>query len=149
MRWGVIAAPSPAITAARPVGMEGSICSELGRGAPERHELLGMEPGIDVSASHPAARCIARPSTVSYNPDVEDTLTIRLDAETAQALEDAARRTNRSRGQIVREALAEHLRRPHDSALAGLAKYAGLMRGAADLSTNKRHLKGLGKRRRR
>jgi hypothetical protein len=30
-----------------------------------------------------------------------------------------------------------------------LAKYVGLMRGATDLSTNKRHLKGLGKRRRR
>jgi predicted transcriptional regulator len=79
---------------------------------------------------------------------MDATLTIRLDAETARALADAAQRTNRSRGQIVREALAEHLRSSPTSALEGLAKYAGLMKGAADLSTNKRHLKGLGKRRR-
>jgi predicted transcriptional regulator len=79
---------------------------------------------------------------------VEDTLTIRLDRETARALEDAAEKTSRSKGQIVREALVAHLHGSSRSALTGLAKYAGLMVGAKDLSTNKRHLKGLGKRRR-
>lgn len=86
-------------------------------------------------------------SMVSYIGAVEDTLTIRLDGETSRALEEAARRTNRSKGQVVRDALAEHLLGSPKSALASLAKYAGRMTGAKDLSTNKRHLRGLGKRR--
>jgi hypothetical protein len=80
---------------------------------------------------------------------MDEMLTIRLDAETARALEQEARRTNRSKGRVVRDALNAHLRESPHSALQGLAKYAGCMTGPPDLSTSKRHLKGLGRTRRR
>jgi hypothetical protein len=80
---------------------------------------------------------------------MDETLTIRLNAETARALEDEARRTNRSKGRVVRDALSAHLSGSPQNALRGLAKYAGCMAGPPDLSTSKRHLKGLGRTRRR
>lgn len=75
-------------------------------------------------------------------------LTIRLDDELAEALETKAQKANRSRGQIVREALAEHLSDVKPSALQALDKYAGRMRGPKDLSTHKKHLAGMGRKRR-
>jgi hypothetical protein len=81
---------------------------------------------------------------------VEETLTIRLPSETAKALDEVARRTHRSKGEVVREALARHLEQTlPQSALRGLAKYVGCVRGPVDLSTNKRHLETLGRRSRR
>jgi predicted transcriptional regulator len=41
---------------------------------------------------------------------MEDTLTIRLDESVAAQLAEEAKRTKRSKGQIVREALAEYMR---------------------------------------
>jgi hypothetical protein len=75
-------------------------------------------------------------------------LTVRLDAAVADALEREARRTNRPKGGIVRDALAEHLKGTRPNALQALAKYAGCMTGPRDLSTNKRRLARLGRSRR-
>lgn len=76
-------------------------------------------------------------------------LTIRLDDETAMVLEREARRTRRSKGQIVRDAIVTHVRGDKPNALDAFAKYVGTMAGPSDLSTNKRHLASLGKSRRR
>jgi len=76
------------------------------------------------------------------------TLTVRLEDDVADALEIEARRTNHSKGRIVRDALKEHLRKGHWSALEAFKKYAGIIEGPADLSTNRKYLVGLGKPRR-
>lgn len=76
-------------------------------------------------------------------------LTIRLDEETASALEQEARRTRRSKGRIVRDAILAHVKSERQSALDVFAKYIGVVSGPTDLSTNKRYLAGLGKSRRR
>lgn len=78
---------------------------------------------------------------------MSQSLTIRLDEELAEALEDRAQKANRSRGQIVREALTEHLSESQSGALQALGKYAGRIRGPKDLSTNKEHLAGMGRKR--
>jgi hypothetical protein len=78
---------------------------------------------------------------------MEDTLTIRLDESVAAQLAEEAKRTKRSKGQIVREALAEYMRRSRPNALQAARKYVGCFDGPADLSTNKKHLAGLGRRR--
>jgi hypothetical protein len=76
-------------------------------------------------------------------------LSLRLDKVTAKALEDEAARTKRSKGYIVRAALAEHLERARPGAATALAKYAGCVGGPSDLSTNKAYLATLGRRRKR
>jgi hypothetical protein len=78
---------------------------------------------------------------------MEDTLTIRLDESVAEQLTEEAKRTKRSKGQIVREALADYMRRSRPNALQAASKYVGCVDGPADLSTNKKHLAGLGRRR--
>lgn len=75
-------------------------------------------------------------------------LTIRLDEETAMVLEREVRRTRRSKGRIVRNAIITHVRGEKPSALDAFAKYVGTIDGPADLSTNKRYLKTLGRPRR-
>jgi metal-responsive CopG/Arc/MetJ family transcriptional regulator len=77
------------------------------------------------------------------------TLTIRLDDDLAQSLEKEVRRTNRSRGRILSDALKEHLRTGTPNALDRLRKYVGIIEGPADLSTNKKYLAGLGNTKRR
>jgi hypothetical protein len=79
---------------------------------------------------------------------MEDTLTVRLDGTVAEQLAEEAKRSKRSKGQIVREALADYLRRSSPNALQAARKYVGCVDGPADLSTNKKHLAGLGRRRR-
>jgi Ribbon-helix-helix protein, copG family len=81
------------------------------------------------------------------NALVEDTLTVRLDGAVAEELAEEAKRTKRSKGQIVREALTDYLRRSRPNALQAARKYVGCIDGPADLSTNKKHLAGLGQRR--
>ena len=76
------------------------------------------------------------------------TLTIRLEDDVAEALELEARRTNRSKGRIVRDALKQHALKGPPNALQALKKYAGIIEGPADLSTNKKYLSGIGKPRR-
>lgn len=67
------------------------------------------------------------------------TLTIRLDAGLAQALEHEAQHSGQSKGQIAREALQERLsKKPRFSVMR---KYAGIMTGPSDLSTNKAYRK--------
>jgi metal-responsive CopG/Arc/MetJ family transcriptional regulator len=80
---------------------------------------------------------------VCYVAAVSRTLTIRLDEATARALDKAAERMNRSRGEILRQALAEHLEKA--SSLDALGDIVGCMSGPPDLSTNKKYLKRLGR----
>ena len=80
--------------------------------------------------------------------NMSKTLTVRLEDDVAEALEGEARRTNRSKGRIVRDALKDHVSRGRRSALEALKKYAGIIEGPEDLSTNKNYLAGLGKARR-
>ena len=84
-----------------------------------------------------------------YGLPVATTLTIRLQDEVLDSLEAEARRTNRSKGHIVRQALQARLRARRGTALDALAKYVGIIDGPRDLSTNKRHLAGFGQQRRR
>lgn len=74
------------------------------------------------------------------------TLTIRLDAGIADALKREARSKNQSRGEIVRAALVQRLKGTPGSALDGLRPYVGIITGPRDLSTNKRRLASMGKR---
>ena len=83
-----------------------------------------------------------------YKADMSKTLTIRLEDDVAEALDGEARRTNRSKGRIVRDALKDHLNKGHRSAMEALKKYAGIIDGPEDLSSNKKYLAGLGKPRR-
>jgi predicted transcriptional regulator len=76
-------------------------------------------------------------------------LTIRLDPELVKALEEEARRTGSNKGEIVREAIRDRLASSRRSALDALQDLNGIVDGPADLSTNKRHLADLGRRRSR
>jgi hypothetical protein len=64
-----------------------------------------------------------------------DTLTVRLGDELAAALRREARQSGIPKGEIVREAVAAHLRRA--GGLSVMSRYFGVMRGPSDLSTNK------------
>ena len=64
-----------------------------------------------------------------------DTLTIRLSDELAKALRRAAREAGIPRGELVRRAIAERLRRSESPSV--MSRHFGTMRGPADLSTNK------------
>ena len=66
---------------------------------------------------------------------MEETLTIRLGSDLAQALQEQARQTGRSRGEIAREALQSHLQRSGTPGV--MRRYFGAVRGPTDLSTNK------------
>jgi hypothetical protein len=83
-----------------------------------------------------------------YTWRVNRILTIRLDAETARLLEEESKATRRSKGEVVRRALRERVRPRHPTALAKLARFVGVMNGPSDLSTNKKHLRGFGRRKR-
>ena len=52
----------------------------------------------------------------------------------AAALERQARESGVSKGEIVRQAIADRLQ--HANSLAVMSRYFGIMRGPADLSTN-------------
>ncbi len=78
---------------------------------------------------------------------MKPTLSIRLDDELARALEDTARRTGHGKGRIVKDALRAYMSASTEtSALAALSSVSGIVRGPRDLSTNKKHLAGLGRR---
>ena len=64
-----------------------------------------------------------------------DTLTIRLTEDLAEALRREARESGTPKGEIVRQAIAAHLRK--STALSVMSRHFGTMRGPADLSTNK------------
>ena len=88
------------------------------------------------------------PASSVLQGHVDKTLTIRLDAETARLLEKESKATRRSKGEVVRRALRQGLRRRRPSALDTLTKFVGVMEGPPDLSFNRKHLRGFGKRRR-
>src|SRR5262245_4919438 len=92
--------------------------------------------------------CQVSDINVLQNRNMSKTLTVRLEDDVAEALEREARRTNRSKGRVVRDALKDHLNKGRRSALEALKKYAGIIEGPEDLSTNKKYLAGLGKPRR-
>ncbi len=76
---------------------------------------------------------------------MQDTLTIRLGEDLADALQREARRTGLSKGEIARQAIADRLRKA--GGLPVMSRHFGTMRGPADLSTNKAYRRAWTKRR--
>ena len=64
-----------------------------------------------------------------------DTLTVRLPEELADALRREAHQSGVPKGEIVRQALVARLRPAMSQSV--IARHFGVMRGPADLSTNK------------
>jgi hypothetical protein len=77
---------------------------------------------------------------------VSETLTVRLDEKLAEALTREARQSGLPKGEIVRQAVAAHLQRTPRSSV--MSRYFGVMRGPADLSTNKAYRRAWSKKRR-
>ena len=78
---------------------------------------------------------IAISSFLYYSQKMNDTLTIRLGSKLAQALEQEAQETGRAKGEIVRESLELALQGRGKATV--MRRYAGMMSGPSDLSTNK------------
>lgn len=78
-----------------------------------------------------------------------DSLTIRLDDELAAQLERVGRQTGLSRGRLVRDALRRHLGSGPGRGFQVLSSYQGSLAGPSDLSTNRKHLAGFGRPRRK
>jgi len=76
-----------------------------------------------------------------------ETLTIRLGAALAEALEHEARETGLPKGEIARRAIAARLRT--SGRLSVMSRHFGAMRGPADLSTNRAYRRAWTKKRRR
>ena len=66
---------------------------------------------------------------------MNETLTIRLGEKLAHALDHEARQTGLPKGEIARQALESRLKR--SGKLAVMQRHFGIVRGPADLSTNK------------
>jgi predicted DNA-binding protein len=73
------------------------------------------------------------------------TLTVRLSEDLAEALHRASRETGVAKGEIVRQAVAAHLKKTRD--LSVMSRHFGTMQGPADLSTNKAYRRAWGKKR--
>lgn len=76
---------------------------------------------------------------------MDTVLTIRLDDDLLRSVDAAAARAQVSRSGLIREILRTSLQRRSASAYEALAPFAGIVDGPADLSTNPRHLKGMGR----
>jgi predicted transcriptional regulator len=76
---------------------------------------------------------------------MEETLTIRLDAQLAARLRREAKRRNTSKGEVVRTTLRRGLDQKAPSAGELLAGLHGIVKGPRDLATNKTHLKDFGR----
>ena len=70
-----------------------------------------------------------------YAADMRSTLTIRLPDDLAEALGEASRSTGVPKGDIVRQAVAAHLKKRGGRSV--MSRHFGTVRGPADLSTNK------------
>jgi hypothetical protein len=66
---------------------------------------------------------------------MNETLTVRLGQNLAQALDEEARQTGLAKGEIARQALKARLQ--PSAKLAVMRRHFGAMRGPPDLSTNK------------
>ena len=73
------------------------------------------------------------------------TLTIRLDEDLAQALQEEATRAGVSKGEIARQAIAARLQASRGAST--LQRHFGVMSGPADLSSNKDYRRTWTKRR--
>lgn len=76
---------------------------------------------------------------------MNETLTIRLGVKLAEALEKESRKTGLSKGEIARQAIRERLQSA--GKLSVIPHYFGIMRGPADLSTNKTYRRNWTKKR--
>jgi hypothetical protein len=74
---------------------------------------------------------------------VNQTLTIRLGEQLAQALREESRQTGLPRGELARQALEARL--GGRAKLTVMRRHFGAVRGAADLSTNKLYRRIWGK----
>jgi hypothetical protein len=74
---------------------------------------------------------------------MNDTLTIRLGRQLAQALHEESRQTGLPKGEIARQALEARLR--GSKKLVVMRHYFGSMQGPADLSTNKSYRRTWGR----
>jgi hypothetical protein len=75
-----------------------------------------------------------------------DTLTVRLPEELADALRREARQSGLPRGEIVRRAIATRLK--ETGSVSMMERHFGIMRGPADLSTNKAYRRAWTRKRR-
>lgn len=81
---------------------------------------------------------------------MDRTLTVRIDDELDQQLEEAARRLRVSKGALVREALRARLTVRKPNAYDLLKPVVGIVKGGPrDVSVSKAYLTGFGARRRR
>ena len=92
------------------------------------------------------AACVATLTTTCYGGLVQETLTIRLGEELAEALQRESRQTGLSKGEIARQAIAARLRKA--GGLPVMSRHFGAMRGPVDLSTNKAYRRAWTKKRR-
>jgi len=76
---------------------------------------------------------------------MRDTLTVRLSEELAQALQREARQSGIPKGEIVRQAIAARVQKTGSHSV--MSRHFGMMRGPADLSTNKAYRRAWRKRR--
>ena len=65
-------------------------------------------------------------------------LSIRLDASLVHQLDERAAQAKISRSELIRSIMRAALSEGRGSAYDALARYAGVMEGPADLSTNKK-----------
>jgi hypothetical protein len=96
----------------------------------------GAADGIDACAS------------AYYHPDAMVTITCKIPEKLDSELESLARRRRVSKSAIVRQALERHVRRgpkvPAPRAFDLVKALCGTLHGPRDLSSNPRHLEGLG-----
>jgi hypothetical protein len=88
---------------------------------------------------------IAPLSAACYIAFMNATLTIRIGEELARALQEEARQSGLTKGEIARQAIEERLHRK--GKLAVMARHFGVMQGPADLSTNKAYRRAWNKKR--
>jgi len=74
---------------------------------------------------------------------MSETLTVRLGEQLAQALREESRQTGLARGEIARQALEARL--GSSAELRVMRRYFGVVRGPADLSSNKLYRRTWGK----
>ena len=76
---------------------------------------------------------------------MRDTLTVRLTKELAEALQRESSQSGVPKGEIVRHAIAARLRKTSSQSV--MSRHFGVMRGPADLSTNKAYRRAWTKKR--
>jgi len=75
---------------------------------------------------------------------METVLSIRLDSDLVRRLDQEAARARLTRSGYIRGVLRASLRERRASAYDALARYAGIVDGPPDLSTNPKYMKGFG-----